>query len=82
MAVTRVIEEIRSLHFDSVESVAEADGDSVGGYTLWRTVTEPSASVKEVKIYSRGRGFNTGSGWTDTALDSFTISIASNMQPR
>ena len=82
MAITRMIEEVRSKHFDSVTSVAEAYAVSRGGYLMWQTVTTPSPSVKEVKIYSRGRGFDTQSGWTDAALDSFTISIAKNMQPR
>ena len=82
MAITRTIEEIRSQEFDSVKTLVEAYGVSRGGYLLWQTVATPSPSVKEVKIYSRGRGFDTQSGWTDSALDSFTISIARNMQTR
>ena len=82
MAITRYVEEIRSLHFDSVKTVAEANAVERGGYELWATVTSPVAALKEVKIYSRGRGFDAQSGWTDQALDSFTISVSTNMQPR
>ena len=82
MAVTRTIEQIRSQHFDSVKSVSESYAVSRGGYTFWQTVTAVRPTLKEVKIYSRGRGFDTQSGWTATALDSFSISIASSMQPR
>lgn len=80
MAVQQTVEQLRSAAFDSVKSVAEASATTRNGFKTWYTVTNTNSNLRTVKVYTRGKGYVPSSGWSETALDSFTVSIARSMQ--
>jgi prepilin-type N-terminal cleavage/methylation domain-containing protein len=78
-AVSQSGEQMRSMHYDSVRTVAYADRITLSEYAMWRTVTPVNANMKTVSIFSQGPGFKpgrgAGNGWLSTVQDTFTISI-------
>ena len=79
-AIEMALEWVRSTPFDSLQSTSEGDA-TVGDYDVWWNVETASAQLSRITVYTRGRGYIPGSGWSDEAVDSFVVSVARGMQP-
>lgn len=60
VARQQVFEELRAKPHDDVVSLAEGDAVDRGSYTLWWEVSDPSWSLKEVEVYTRGPSMRGG----------------------
>lgn len=82
MAVQAAVEDLRARRYDSIASRAEAQAVTRAGYKTWHTVGGTNTNLREITVYTRGRGYVPNQGWSQSVLDSFKVSIARNMQPR
>ena len=75
VARQQVLEEMRAIHFDSIQTRAESDAVSRGEYELWWDVTSLNWSLKEVDLIARGSAVRNGERQT-TFQDTMTFRIA------
>ena len=79
VARQQVMEELYAIHFDSVQTRAEADAVTRGEYTLWWDVTSLSWPLKEVDVVTRGPAVRNGERRL-TYQDTMTFRIARLIQ--
>lgn len=79
VARQQVLEELRSVPFDSVVTRAEADAVTRGNYTLWWDATSLRWELKEVEIYARGPAVRNGERETGV-VDTMAFRIARILQ--
>lgn len=76
MAVQQGAERLYSTSFDDLEDKAEGDADEVGDFRVWWDVTNQSSNLVEIDIITDGPGYKSGTGWLESAVDTFTLSLA------
>lgn len=79
VANQRVIEQLRALHFDSVQTRAAGSASTFGHYAMWWDVTTLRWQLKEVSIYSDGPGFQDGRR-VESVTDTLVVRIARPVQ--
>ena len=73
-AQQQVVEQLRSLDFDSVDTATKGAGATVGEYTLWWDVSSLRWALKEVRLYTEGPAFRNGRK-DGLAVDTLTVRI-------
>ena len=76
LAVQHVVEQLRSVPFDSLRARAMADAESVGSFDVWWTLTPQNQYLTSVTLFTRGPGYQAGAGWSTAELDTFVVQIA------
>ncbi|HUF12907.1 MAG TPA: prepilin-type N-terminal cleavage/methylation domain-containing protein [Longimicrobiales bacterium] len=76
LAVQRVIEQLRSVPFDSLRARSEANAEEVGAFDVWWSLTPQNRYLTRVTLFTRGPGYRTGTGWVPAVLDTFVVEIA------
>ncbi|MDX1674444.1 MAG: hypothetical protein R3314_06605 [Longimicrobiales bacterium] len=79
VARQQIVEELQTLHFDSIQTVAEADAVTRGEYILWWDATSLDWALKEVDIIARGPAVRNGER-ENTFQDTMTFRIARLIQ--
>ena len=78
LAVHQMVEQLRSIPFDSVETRSEDAAEQVGSFEVWWTVALQNRFLAEVTLFTRGPGYINGTGWNPAVRDTFVVEIANS----
>lgn len=76
LAVQQIIEQMRSIPFDSLRARTETDAEQVGSFEVWWSLTPQTRFLTEVTLFTKGPGYLSGVGWNPTVRDTFVVQIA------
>lgn len=75
-AIQQAVEEVRAKPFTEIEELEKDEAIKVGDFTIWWDVESVGPNLVHLHVHSSGPGFELGSGWTDSAEETLTVSIA------
>jgi len=79
LAVQQAIEMLRATPFDSMDARAEVDAIDTGSYEVWWTLTPQSRFLQTVTVFTKGPGYEVGTGWAPESRDTFVVELTETM---
>ncbi len=79
LAVQQVTEMLRAMPYDSLENRVEDSAEHVGSFDVWWSMTPQGRFLSTVTVFTRGPGYQIGSGWVPEERDTFVVEIAHNL---
>lgn len=79
VAVQQALERLRSIPFDSIAPLDEANAMQFGSYRAWWTVTEQGRFMSTIRVITEGPGYRAGSGWAPAVVDTFAVDITERL---
>lgn len=75
LAVQQMVEQLRSIPFDSLRARTEPNAQNVGSYKVWWTLTAQNTLLTRVTLFTKGPGYISGRGWNPAVRDTFVVEI-------
>lgn len=79
-AIEQAAEIIRAIDFGDMASRAQTSPLTLNGYQVWWSARNVGSGLFDVMIYTSGRGYLPGSGWSPAVIDSFPVSVSGSLQ--